>query len=146
MCLLTGEVQERKLMLLIDNIKKPPVFKKNRRILLQCDGEEVLYLTDVYLADTIKSRMVGLLGSNDLNPCNALLILRCAQVHTFGMKYPIDAVFIDRKGIIKKVVKMLKPNRFAGSVGSCAVLELRSGAAQKVGFERARRLTWDMAI
>jgi uncharacterized membrane protein (UPF0127 family) len=61
------------------------------------------------LADTILSRMQGLLGRKTLEQGRALIITQCNSIHMFFMKFPIDAIFIDRAGCVVGCVKNIKP-------------------------------------
>ena len=47
------------------------------------------------------------------------------------MRFPIDAVFLDREYVVVKVVPNLAPWRFAAARGARAVLELPAGAAER---------------
>ena len=59
-------------------------------------GDDVLAAAEV--AVTRKERIRGLTGREDLE---GVLILRpCRQVHTFGMRFPIDVAFCDRYGFV----------------------------------------------
>jgi len=58
-------------------------------------------------------RMRGLLASPPLKENEGLLIVPCSSVHTFGMSYAIDLVFLDKQWIIVKTVRSLKPWRLA---------------------------------
>jgi uncharacterized protein len=80
------------------------------------------------LADEPASRRRGLLGSEYLPDGHGLLIVPCRQVHTFGMKYPIDVIFIDGSYEVKRCVEGLKPWRLSPFLlSSGAVLELPCG-------------------
>ena len=58
------------------------------------------------IADTSAKRRTGLAEAHRLEPGEGLWIVPCEGVHTFGMKFPIDVVFLNRK---KKVLKV-RPN------------------------------------
>jgi uncharacterized membrane protein (UPF0127 family) len=59
-----------------------------------------------------------------------LLIERSPSIHMFFMRYPIDAIFIDRLGRVTKVVPSLRPWRIvAWARGARDCIELRAGAA-----------------
>jgi uncharacterized protein len=79
-------------------------------------------------------RLLGLMGRDRLENNEGLWMARCKAIHTFGMRFPIDVVFLDRDFIVKKTVKGLRPYR---PVVSCwhaeGVLELPEGT-----IERAR--------
>jgi uncharacterized membrane protein (UPF0127 family) len=46
--------------------------------------------------ETRRERSRGLLGLDHVDPSTALVLLRCRSVHTFGMRFPIDVVLLDR--------------------------------------------------
>lgn len=65
----------------------------------------------IEVADSPRRRMVGLLGTTSLEPQCGLLIFPTQAVHTFGMKYPIDILFLDRKKRVVGVRKAVRPYR-----------------------------------
>lgn len=87
---------------------------------------------DIRLADRFLSRLAGLLFAPPLRPGAGLLIVPCASVHTAFMTYPIDVVFLDRAGRIRKIVPHLKPWRAAACAGAYQTLELAAGEAARL--------------
>ncbi len=86
------------------------------------------------VAETPSSRRRGLLGTGSLAAGSGLLIVPCRQVHTFGMGYPIDVVFVDEAWNVKRVVHDMKPGRLGALVMSArAVLELPAGKTAESG-------------
>lgn len=80
------------------------------------------------LADDFRSRLVGLLGRSSLEPGEALVLESCRSIHTAFMRFSIDAVYIDRRGEVVKLVAALKPFRVSGVLrGAASVIELPSG-------------------
>lgn len=74
------------------------------------------------------SRLIGLQHTSQIDSNTAFLIKPCSGVHTFGMKYPIDVVFVDKKGKVVKIHKDLLPNRITGlNASACCVLEFPNG-------------------
>jgi len=63
------------------------------------------------VAGTAFSRMRGLLGKTFLPAGDGLWIKPCKGVHTFGMKFPIDVVFLDKGNIVIATIRELSPNR-----------------------------------
>jgi uncharacterized membrane protein (UPF0127 family) len=61
------------------------------------DGD-VLASADV--ARRVRERTVGLLGRSAGSMTGVLVIRRCRQVHTIGMRFPIDVAFCDRSGVV----------------------------------------------
>ena len=69
-----------------------------------------------------------------------LLIRPSFSIHTFFMRFPIDAVFLDRSGSVVDVVGRLKPWRAATCLRARAVLELAAGEAERLGLRFGERL------
>jgi len=76
-----------------------------------------------------RSRLLGLafLDANDLPRSHALLLPRCASIHTFGMRFAIDIAFADDHGRVARVIHDLPPRRFRTCRGSAAALETHAG-------------------
>lgn len=87
---------------------------------------------NLLLADTLLSRMKGLLGSKGLERGEGLWIKPCNGVHSFGMRFPIDVVFLDREHRVIAVRPSLPPNRLTRLYfKATSVLELPSGTAEQ---------------
>ena len=86
-------------------------------------------------------RMTGLLKHKTLEPGEAMLICPCSQVHTFGMKFDIDVVFLSRDGVILEILRGMRPGRISRYVKRASgILELSSGTADENGLEIYDRL------
>lgn len=92
------------------------------------------------LADTALARMKGLLGRTALPSGEGILLRPASSVHTAFMRFPIDVVFLDRDGVVLKVVENLKPWRSAGARRAHAALELAAGEAARVAIAAGDRL------
>jgi hypothetical protein len=86
------------------------------------------------VADSPLRRMRGLLGRRGLGPDEGILLRPAGSIHTFFMRFPIDAVFLDRDHRVVRVAATLPPWRFAAARRSRAVLELRAGEAAARGI------------
>ncbi len=80
----------------------------------------------VPVAVTLPSRLLGLSLLSPGRAGEGLLIPRCRSVHTFGMRFAIDVVFLDREREPIAVRRRVPRNRFVGRRGAVAVLELPS--------------------
>lgn len=87
-------------------------------------------------------RARGLLGRPQLKDGEGMLIRQCGMVHTVGMRYALDLVFLDRQGKVRKLVKGLRPARVAGSLPACATLELAPGTLEKIDLKEGDQLAW----
>jgi len=92
------------------------------------------------VAENPLTRLRGLLGRSGLGPQEGLLIRPTSAIHTCFMRFPIDAVFLDRELVVVGVETNLRPWRAAARRGAKAVLELPSGESRRRGIRRGERL------
>jgi hypothetical protein len=81
-----------------------------------------------------------LLGRAALGADEGLLIRPTASIHTFFMRFAIDVVFLDRAGVVLKIVSGLRPWRIAASRRARCALELRAGEARARDLQPGDRL------
>jgi protein-S-isoprenylcysteine O-methyltransferase Ste14 len=87
------------------------------------------------LAHTHWTRLRGLLGTRSLEPGDGLWLRPCRQVHMFGMRYAVDAVFLDDRQRVVRTVSGLAPGRVSPRVSEAAsVIELPAGTAARLGL------------
>jgi uncharacterized membrane protein (UPF0127 family) len=79
------------------------------------------------IADDGAKRRKGLLGRTALLPGEGLWIRPCEAVHTFGMRFPIDLVYLDRSLRVRKVRVHVRPWRLSACLTAHSVLELPAG-------------------
>lgn len=79
------------------------------------------------VANTSSKRRQGLLGRDSFEPGSGLWIVPCESVHSFGMRFPIDVVYLDRKRKVRKVREHMIPGRISADLLSHSVLELPAG-------------------
>jgi uncharacterized membrane protein (UPF0127 family) len=92
------------------------------------------------VAETPWLRTKGLLGRSDLPADEGILLRPASSIHMFFMRFPIDAVFLDRELTVLKVAADLAPWRMAAARGAKAVLELPAGAGERCGVSAGDRL------
>lgn len=81
------------------------------------------------VADTSLKRNIGLLKHKSLPQGEGLLITPCEGVHTIGMKFPIDVLFLNKKRKVVKIRGAMVPLRLALCLRAHSVLELPAGTA-----------------
>ncbi len=80
-------------------------------------------------ANTFFTRLTGLMFRRQLAPGCGLLLWPCPQIHTWFMRFAIDAVFCDKEGTVLFVQENMKPWRWGRFVrGSYYTLELPGGS------------------
>jgi len=79
---------------------------------------------EVPVAVGIPARLLGLSHLDQEQAGTGLLIPRCCNVHTFGMRFALDLVFLDRDGRPCAVRRGVPSRRLAGDRRASAVLEL----------------------
>ncbi|MEO8291047.1 MAG: DUF192 domain-containing protein [Gaiellaceae bacterium] len=87
------------------------------------------------LAETPLTRLKGLLGRAGLQQGEGLLLRPASSIHTFFMRFAIDAVWLDRELNVLKVSPRLGPWRTAACRGAKGVVELPAGAAEQRGIK-----------
>lgn len=81
------------------------------------------------IADSFLSRFKGLMGRENLQEGEALLLLNCSSIHCFFMKITIDAVYLSEDMTVLDI-ETLPPWRVGKHVKNAAhVLEMSTGYA-----------------
>jgi uncharacterized protein len=96
----------------------------------------------VRVAATSSERRKGLLGIAEMDREAGLWIMPCEAVHTFGMKMPLDLVFLDRSYRVRKIRRGIGPNRISLCLSASSVVELSAGALSESGTQVNDTLTW----
>lgn len=90
---------------------------------------KTLIAKDVQVADSLIKKTKGLLGENNAKP---LLFYTRFGIHTFGMKFPLDIIILDKNSKVVTLKENLKPWRiFLWNPKYSTVLELPAGTINK---------------
>ena len=106
-------------------------------------GKQILIASDVELADTSWSRMKGLLGrkAEDFPPGSGLWIVPSQGVHTIGMGFAIDVVYLDSDQRVIHLCHELSPYRIAAIKWKArSVVELPAGTLARTQTSLGDRL------
>ena len=86
------------------------------------------------VADTALTRMRGLLGRTELPSGEGMLIRPANSIHTWFMRFTIDALFLDKQGNVVKIASRMKPWKLTSiAIKARGVLELPEGTIEKSG-------------
>jgi len=92
------------------------------------------------VADTFWQQARGLIGRSSLEDGEALCLKSCNAIHTFGMRFEIDVLFLDKKGYALKKFSCVKPWRICGPVwGACTVVEMGAGVLKRQNIQVGKR-------
>lgn len=91
-------------------------------------------------ARTRRERLLGLALRRPPASGAGLLIERCRSVHTFGMRYALDLLWLDGIGTIVRVDRDIPPSRIRSCRAARAVLELPAGSAARYGLAPGARV------
>jgi uncharacterized membrane protein (UPF0127 family) len=109
------------------------------RLINKTSGIEVA--SEVEVASGFFSRMAGLLGRPSMAKGSALWIKRCDSVHTWFMRFSIDAVFVDERLVATRVYRNLRPWRVTlPQLARRSVFELPAGTLAERPVARGDQL------
>ena len=88
-------------------------------------------IASVWHAKGYFARLRGLLGRS-ITEDGGLLLSPCSAIHTIGMGYAIDAVYLDKRGCVLRVDEAIQPGKVCPQQrGARHVLELPEGGASR---------------
>jgi uncharacterized membrane protein (UPF0127 family) len=79
---------------------------------------------DARIAVGLRARLLGLSHLDREGAGGGLLIPRCSSVHTFGMRFALDLVFLDGEGRPISFRRAVPPRRVVWDRRASSVLEL----------------------
>lgn len=103
-----------------------PVMQRHRR-LRSLPGRWLPGGVLVLTADSHRARLLGLAGLDELAPATALELPGCRSVHTFGMRFALDLIWLDRSGCVLREDRGIPPRRLRSCAGAASVVETGAG-------------------
>ena len=119
--------------------------KPDLRLKISNLTRQAVIASSVEVADHGARRRKGLLGRDHLPAGEGLWILPCEAVHTFGMQFPIDLIYLDRNNRVRKTRSGVPPFRFSGCLSAHSVIELASGTISETQTKPGDRLEFSAA-
>lgn len=80
-----------------------------------------------------RQRRKGLLGQSSMQQGSGLWIAPCQAIHTFGMAFPIDLVYLDKRKRVRRTRSDVGPFRISVCLLAHSVLELPAGTVAATG-------------
>jgi hypothetical protein len=112
--------------------------------MIRNETKGVLLAEEVGVADTFFGRLRGLLGRRKMRKGEALVIDPCSSIHTVGMRFTIDAIFLDKKRRVIGLCKSIKPFRFTRVYWNAKyVVELPDSSIERSGTDIGDEISID---
>ena len=99
---------------------------RDRAVYVYNKTRETFVATEATVADSYLRRLVGLLGKTKRwarHGCG-LWIVPSRGVHTIGMMFPIDLIFLSKEKEVVHVEEFVRPFRISSVLKAASVLEL----------------------
>lgn len=97
-------------------------------------GNSRVLVENLRVANTPLARIRGLLFTKSLSPGDGLWLVPCNAIHSIGMNYPIDVIYLDKKNKIVKLTRQFCPNRIGPFVRKArSVIELPARSLERIG-------------
>lgn len=101
------------------------------------------FVSQAVLTRTPLQRLFGLAFRQRLGAEEALWLKPCYSIHTWGMRFPLDVVFLDSSGRILGLLEDVRPWRICRTfVKTRSVLEMNSGTITDRGLKVGDNLTF----
>ena len=116
---------------------------QDRLVYVYNQTRETFVATEVSVANNYVLRLVGLLGKTArwAQPGRGLWIVPCRGVHTLGMMFPLDLVFLNREKQVIHIAEYVRPFRISKVFRKAAsVLELPVHTIYRSGTREGDRL------
>lgn len=107
-------------------------------------GQELLNQEGLHvsLTQTPLERSRGLLVRPRLPSLHGLWIRPCNSVHSIGMRYPLDIIYLNRQLQIMKITAHLQPWRLSAHWKAASVLEFNAGTTHYLGLNPGDQFEW----
>lgn len=116
-------------------------------ILVRNASSGLLVASRLEIAATRVTRRRGLMGRDSMAAGDALWIVPSRGVHTCGMRFAIDVVALDARGVVVDLVTDLRPWRVRlPRPGTFGVLELPAGTVMASRTRLGHRISFEPSI
>ncbi|MDO4364013.1 MAG: DUF192 domain-containing protein [Clostridia bacterium] len=97
-------------------------------------GDKLL-VEEVENANHFVRRFMGLMYRKSMAENHGLLLTPCDEIHTFGMRFAIDTVALDKDNRVLFIDPSVPPHKVRKRVKNCKkILELNAGTAENLGI------------
>jgi uncharacterized membrane protein (UPF0127 family) len=112
--------------------------KKKDFFIVTNETKKIILASNCIGAFSFARRITGLLNHASLSNSEGLFISPARVIHVSGMKFSIDIIFLNKKGVVVNIFENIKPeitkilpSKINGGKGAYSVLELPLGTIKK---------------
>ncbi len=107
------------------------------------DRTKNVLVQDLKVADKPWSRIQGLLFKPMLSPEQGLALIPCNSIHSLGMRYSMDVIYLDKKNKVLKCTHDFRPNSLGPLVWKAkTVIEMPAGKLRGLDVQVGDQLTY----
>lgn len=104
--------------------------------------KEKILFKQLVIADSFLKKLIGLLRHRSLTEDMAIVLQQCNSIHTIGMRFPIDVVFLDNDGVVLSITENTRPFRFTSNRRAAHTLEMKAGVSKQKEITVGNQLQW----
>ncbi len=105
-----------------------------KKIAIESSGEKIF--VQIEIADSFLQRFLGLMGRKKIPRGQGLLLSPCNSIHMLFMRFSIDAVYLDKNCVVKKIVPNLRPWLGVSiCFGAQSVIEFAAGESARLNLK-----------
>lgn len=120
---------------------------KPRRWICHNRTQDTVIATQVRKADHYFARLIGLLPKKALEEGEGLWIIPCSEIHSIGMRFVFDAIFLDKDLHVVHLMPEMKPMRISKMIkGAKTVLEIDGGMIARSQTQLGDQLSFDAVL
>ena len=106
-------------------------------------SRDTLLADKVRKADHYFSRLLGLFPKHHLESGEGLWIIPCNEIHSIGMRFVFDALFLDKDLKVVHIIEQMRPFRVSPIIKAAkTVLELDGGVVARTGTQIGDQLNF----
>ncbi|QUH27003.1 DUF192 domain-containing protein [Serpentinicella alkaliphila] len=118
--------------------------KTKYKILNSRNGE--ILASKVVLADTFWLRLKGLIGRDNIEDEEALILYPCSEIHCYGMKFNIDIIFLDKDKKVISCIDNIIPGSRARVKDAKYAIEFKAGLVKKKQVKKEDILVFEECL
>ncbi len=108
-------------------MQRIPIDKSKAELQLWNCTQSIQLASSIETADRRSSRNKGLLGRDQLAAGCGLWIVPCRAIHTIGMRFAIDVLYLGSDHRVRRICHSIPPWRLSGCILAHSVIELAAG-------------------